>query len=182
MADFDDRYFMPIIPVLCLIIIYFADAFGKASGISINWRFYILGVLIFSNVWLTDFSDRSNYVFHTPQEKAKIFADLSGKDVVFYNERIFAIINLVNDFRKVHSVTFVHDADKVQIISSLIKHKGDYFIVANSSATAFMKQKPSEPRKLDSKIRKHLHYIGTFLRGVYYYDIYRIKVKKGAGH
>lgn len=182
MADFDDRYFMPVIPVLCLIIIYFADAFGKACGLSINWRFYILGVLIFSNVWLTDFSDRSNYAFHTSQEKAKIFADLSGKDVVFYNERIFAIINLVNDFRKVHSVTFVHDADKVQIISSLIKHKGDYFIVANSSATAFMKQKPSEPRKLDSKIRKHLHYIGTFLRGVYYYDIYRIKVKKGAGH
>ena len=51
--------------------------------------------MIFSNVWLTDFSDRSNYVFHTPQEKAKIFADLSGKDVVFYNERIFAIINLL---------------------------------------------------------------------------------------
>lgn len=182
MADFDDRYFMPVIPVLCLIIVHFADAFGKSCGISENRRFYILGILVFGNVWLTDFSERSVYTFHTPSEETQILAELADKDIIFFNDGIFPIINLTNDFRKFHSVSFLNVPDSEQLIAAINKHQGDYFIFINTYARSSMKQKPSEPRKLDSKIRKHLHYIGTFLRGVYYYDIYRIKAKKGAGH
>ncbi len=182
MADFDDRYFMPVIPVLCLIIIYFADAFGKACGITGNRRFYILGILVLGNVWLTDFSDRSVYTFHTPAEEAQILAKLADKDILFYNDSIFPIINLVNDFKKVRSVSFLNVPDSKQLIAAINKHKGGYFILINTYARSSMKKKPTEQCIIDSKIRRHLHYVGTFLRGVYYYDFYRIKAKKGAGH
>ena len=175
MADFDDRYFMPVIPALCILIIYAVRSFLLAAGLSAGTALYVLTILILCNTFLTDFYHRSTYAFRTTEQDAALLADMKGKKIIFNGWKIFSIINLVNDFRNVNSVKITDYDQKEEFIAALKPAREDYAIIANSSSTRSMKLNPPPALPIDIQAASHLQYLKTFRRGTYFYDLYKIR-------
>ena len=175
MADFDDRYFMPLLPTLCILIIYGARSFLLAAGLSVRAVFYVLAALTLCNVFLTDFYHRSTYAFRTTEQDAALLAEMKGKKIIFNGWKIFSIINLVNDFRNVNSVKITDYDQNKEFIAALKPAQEDYAIIANSSSTHSMKLNPPPAVPIDIQAISSLQYLKTFRRGCYFYDLYKIR-------
>ena len=175
MSDFDDRYFMPLIPALCILIIYGIRSFLLAAGLSGRAAFYVLAVLILCNVFLTDFYHRSTYAFRTTEQDEDLLADMKGKKIIFNGWKIFNIINLVNDFRHVNYVKITDYDQNEEFIAALKTAQEDYAIVANSSSTRSMKLNPPPALPIDKSAISQLQYLKTFRRGTFFYDLYKIR-------
>ena len=168
----EERYFAPLTPTLCIIIIYSAWIFLRATNISDKIINYVLATLVLCNVFMTDFYNRSNFSFRTTQEDAKILAKLNGKKIVLLSSSHFDITNLVNNFKNSEYVKIIERRNIEDFINLIITAKEDYAIITNSMVSK--NNTISSSKLFNNTITHNLQYIKTFKRGLYYYELYKI--------
>ncbi len=169
----EERYFAPLTPTLCIIIIYSVWIFLRATNISDKIINYVLATLVLCNVFMTDFYNRSNFSFRTTQEDAKILTKIKGKKILFFNATHFSIINLVNDFKDTEYVKIIAPTNHKDFTDSIIAAKEDYIIITNSMASK-NSTIPSPSKIFDSTLTRNLKYIKIFKKGLYFYELYKI--------
>ena len=171
MYGYNDRYYVPAISALCLLIVWFADRLLMCLSIKAKFRFCILSVLVVVNVFLTDFCHRSLYIFRRTPTMENVFALTKQQDIM-YAGYFWVLIQLVPVFQKTDTVKIVELDD---LSESLLNSTEKYLIVSRDNPR--LKPRVMEPVKLDIATVGKLTYLWTFNYGPHWFDFYAINAK-----
>ena len=176
MYEFNSRYFSPLVPMLCILIIYGINKVLEVLRLKQVGRFYILSILVVANVFITDFSCRSVFSLEGSEKLTKVINDVKGANILYIGN-IQDIISLSWILCKTKGVSFLskHDKNNNYIIEN---DNYDYIILYNKTI------KDSLQEAVASNFLSVFSdkYLFTFRQGAYIYDFYNIKPKQMMGY
>lgn len=176
MYEFNSRYFSPLVPMLCILIIYGINKVLEVLRLKQVGRFYILSILVVANVFMTDFSRRSVFSLEGSEKLTKVINDVKGANILYIGN-IQDIISLSWILCKTKGVSFLskHDKNNNYIIEN---DNYDYIILYNKT----IKDSLQEAVASNSLSVFSDKYLFTFRQGAYIYDFYNIKPKQMMGY
>lgn len=173
MYQFNFRYFSPLVPMLCILIIYGVIRVLEVLKVRQKVIFYILSVLVFFNICLTNFNYRSVYAMKGSQKLTDFQNLISGKKLLYVGY-IPDCIAFSWIFLNAKSVYLLHPDD---IGDYILEAKEDWLILFNPYSHLY-KQKDMQPLPTADNITEHTDFYFTFVKEPDQYDFYKIKGEK----
>ena len=166
MYEFNFRYFSPLVPMLCILIIYGINKVLEVLRLKQVGRFYILSILVVANVFMTDFTHRSVCSFKGSSQLQKVIEQTNNSKIL-YAGYLPDFISMSWIWQNVQDVKIINPKN---IYAENLNDYG-YVIVYNGiSACLFCEAMPKVNLKLIGT-----EYLFTFKQGTYQYDFYKIK-------
>ena len=166
MYEFNFRYFSPLVPMLCILIIYGINKVLEVLRLKQVGRFYILSLLVIANVFMTDFSRRSVCSFKGSSQLQEVMKQTQHSKIL-YAGYLPDFISMSWIWQNVQDVKIINPKN---IYAENLNDYG-YVIVYNGiSACLFCEAMPKVNLKLIGT-----EYLFTFKQGTYQYDFYKIK-------
>ncbi len=172
----DDRYLSPIVPLLCLLVIYYFSLLIHLCNLSNKVINIILAVMVFLNVFYTNWQERSGYFLHITQNTQDVLEKLKGKNVVLLMKYWHGGFSFIVDYPLFSSFCMFDILDKDEMLQQMHEKKYDYLLLYQTEESST--DKLGKATRSDY-VEKNLHYDAltfekTFKKGLYIYDLYKI--------
>lgn len=169
---FYDRYFATIVPVICVLVVYYLNLFLKSLRISDVLTKLILLVIIFLNVFFTNWQERSNYYFETLENEHIALETMRDKNIILVTNNMVEIISFVSDCPHFKSLCAVDLKDKDGLVKKLGEKKYDYLVVLRKYND--LEKKIFQDRELEKRSNSNSF---MFRSGLYTFGLSKINNK-----
>ena len=175
---FNDRYFSPIAPILCLVIVYWLSTFFKSLCFRSKIVNIIISILVLLNSYFVNATKKSDYLFKMSKtsQNALNLLDYQNVAMLTCEDCMPQIVSLIADYSSYNLMCTFDINDEDKIFNELKKHKYKYIV---AYITENMIYNPVFYNNKDileeTKYYNQLKYIQTFKKGLFVYNLYEIK-------
>ena len=136
MGVYYDRYFATIVPVICVLVVYYLNLFLRAIRINDVLIKLILAVVIFLNVIFTNWQERSSYYFPMSENLHTASELMKDRNIILVTYNMVEIISFVGNYPYFKSLCAIAPNDKDGLTEKLNEKKYDYLVLlkANNSS------------------------------------------------